>query len=84
MESKTFKGVVHGRTIELERAPDLPDGQEVLISVQPRNGAAALPSVASGLRKAFGGWADAAEHVDQFVKDARDLREAGSRADGEP
>ena len=30
-----LKGVVHGRTIELEQEPELPDGQRVSVQVQP-------------------------------------------------
>ena len=30
-----LRGVVHGRFIELERDPGLPDGQEVAVTVEP-------------------------------------------------
>ena len=30
-----LKGIVHGKTIELEQEPGLPDGQEVSVVVQP-------------------------------------------------
>lgn len=35
MSSSTFKGVVHGKTIELDQEPGLPDGQPVTVTVQP-------------------------------------------------
>jgi uncharacterized protein (DUF433 family) len=30
-----LKGVIHGRTIELDRPPGLPDGQQVTIEIRP-------------------------------------------------
>ena len=35
MSSTIFKGVVHGKTIELDREPGLPDGQPVGIELHP-------------------------------------------------
>jgi hypothetical protein len=34
MASTSYKGVVHGKTIELDREPGLPDGQKVCVQVQ--------------------------------------------------
>jgi uncharacterized protein (DUF433 family) len=34
MSSATFKGVVHGKTIELDQEPGLPDGQAVTVTIQ--------------------------------------------------
>jgi len=31
----TLRGIVHGKVIELDQAPGLPDGQEVSITLQP-------------------------------------------------
>jgi hypothetical protein len=31
----TFRGIIHGKTIELEQAPKLADGQQVNVTVQP-------------------------------------------------
>jgi hypothetical protein len=31
----SMKGVVHGKVIELEQEPGLPDGQEVSVTLQP-------------------------------------------------
>src|SRR3954451_1821847 len=33
--SPVLKGVIHGRTIELESEPGLPDGQEVSVEIRP-------------------------------------------------
>ena len=30
-----MKGIVHGKTIELDEEPGLPDGQEVSVTVEP-------------------------------------------------
>jgi len=37
MSVTLLKGVIHGRTIELEQEPELPDGQRVSIQVQPED-----------------------------------------------
>jgi uncharacterized protein (DUF433 family) len=124
--SPVLKGVIHGRTIELESEPGLPDGQEVSIEIHPveeaprwlerlivdpsiRTGKLVVKGtrllaedlaglveegrtddeilqqhpelapedvaairqyalVPSGLRRAFGGWADEAEEVDRFIE----------------
>src|SRR4051794_23030327 len=124
--SPALKGVIHGKTIELETEPGLPDGQQVRVEIRPVDEAprwlerlAVDPSVRpgklvvkgtrllaedlaglveggrtddelltrypeltpedvaairqyalvpSGLRRAFGGWADEAAEVDRFVE----------------
>lgn len=37
MSVTVLKGVIHGRTIELEQEPELPDGQKVSVQVQPED-----------------------------------------------
>ena len=32
---ETVKGIMHGKTIELEQAVSLPDGSSVLVSIEP-------------------------------------------------
>ena len=65
-----LRGIVHGRMIELENEPGLPDGQSVTVVVQPTNavteGAPELSSRAR-LRRAFGAWAEDAEELDDFL-----------------
>ena len=34
MSSTVFKGVIHGKTIELDREPGLPDGQTVTVALE--------------------------------------------------
>ncbi len=54
--SNILKGIVHGRTIELDHEPGFPEGQRVSVTLLP-----ALPP-GEGLRRSFGSWAnDAAE-----------------------
>lgn len=66
-----FKGVVHGKTIDLDRAPEMPEGQAVSVVLRPT-----LPS-GEGLRQAFGSWADDAEKMEQFLHDVRQRRKDG-------
>ena len=68
---ETLRGVVHGRMIELDNEPGLPDGQSVTVVVQPTEspveGAGSLPSSA-GLRRAFGAWAEDAKELDDYLE----------------
>jgi hypothetical protein len=74
-----LRGVVHGRMIELENELGLPDGQPVTVVVQPSH-AAIDPSVApaeSGLRQAFGAWAEDAKELDEYLEWNRRQRKIG-------
>jgi len=84
MSSSTimFKGVVHGKTIELDQEPGLPDGQQVTVTVQPTDGIQKLPP-GEGLRRSFGAWAEDAEELDRFLEWNRQRRKL-SRGDLEP
>ena len=68
-----FKGVIHGKTIELEQEPGLPAGQTVMVMVQPVIVAEKLPP-GEGLRRAFGAWKEDAEELDQFLEWNRQQR----------
>ena len=65
------RGVVHGKTIELDEETGLPDGQQVTITVQPVSDtevlARRLPP-AEGIRRFAGGWADDAEELDRYLE----------------
>ena len=56
------KGVVRGKTIELEREPGLPEGEAVSVVLRP----ALQPG--EGLRRSFGAWRDDAAGLDDFLK----------------
>jgi hypothetical protein len=67
MHAPLRRGVVHGKTIELDEETGLSDGQEVHVIVQPVGpGEQRLPP-GEGLRRAFGGWAEDAEELDAYL-----------------
>jgi hypothetical protein len=63
--SGVLKGTIHGKTIELEQAPGLPDGQAVSVTLTPS------PITGEGLRRAFGAWSGEATELDQFLEETR-------------
>lgn len=72
------KGIVRGKTIELEQAPGLPDGQEVTVTVEATNGAPDLPP-GEGLRRSAGAWADDVAGLNQYLERSRLRRKSGRR-----
>ena len=74
--SSTHQGIVHGRTIQLDEEPGLPDGQAVTVVVQP-NTAKLLPG--EGLCRAFGAWAEDAEELDKYLEWNRQQRKLERR-----
>jgi len=70
-----FKGVVHGRTIELEQEPGLPDGQSVTVTVQPSAENQQRLPPGEGIRRSAGGWGDDPEGVDEFLREVRKMRD---------
>ncbi len=77
-ESVTVHGILRGKTIELEREPGLPDGQQVRVTMEPADqGSALLPG--EGLRRSAGAWADDAEGLDRYLKWNRQQRKLGRR-----
>ena len=56
------KGIIRGRTIELDQAPGLPEGQLVSVVLRP-----ALPP-GEGLRRSFGAWASDARELNEFLE----------------
>ncbi len=77
-ESVTVHGVVRGKTIELEREPGLPDGQQVKVTMEPADKEGALPP-GEGLRRSAGAWADDAEGLDRYLEWNRRQRKLGRR-----
>ena len=75
-----LRGILHGRTIELDSEPGLPDGQQVTVVVQPTNTIgtedAGLPPKPS-LSRAFGAWAEEAKELDDFLEWNRLQRKMG-------
>jgi hypothetical protein len=52
-----YRGILHGKTIELDRAPQLPDGQGVVVIIQPATSG-------DGIRESAGSWSDAGSEFD--------------------
>jgi len=72
-----FTGKIHGKTIELDQEPGLPEGQIVSVTVRPST------FTGEGLRRSFGAWADDAEGLDEFLEQLRKNRKI-DRPDIEP
>ena len=68
----TLKGVVHGKTIELEQEPALPDGQSVVVTLQPLEEKRLPPG--EGIRRSAGAWADDPEGLDEYLEQLRNDR----------
>jgi hypothetical protein len=67
-----LKGVVHGKTIELEQEPALQDGQSVVVTLQPVDEKRLPPG--EGIRRSSGAWADDPEGLDQYLEQLRQDR----------
>lgn len=76
--TSTFNGIVHGKTIELDHEPGLPDGQQVTVTVRAQEDEHGAPR-GEGLRRAFGGWAEDADELDKFLDWNREQRRRGRR-----
>ena len=76
--SAVLKGIVHGKTIELEQEPGLPDGQEVSVVVQPLE-TAARTAPGRGHPASAGGWGDDADGLDEYLEWNRQRRKIGRR-----
>jgi hypothetical protein len=72
-----LKGVIHGKTIELEQEPGLPDGQAVTVTVSPAQTEKLPPG--EGLRRAAGAWADDPEGLEEYLEYLRQQRKVGRR-----
>jgi hypothetical protein len=76
----TARGVIHGKTIELEQASGLPDGQQVGVTIEPLPAAGSEQlSPGEGLQRAFGAWAGDSEELDTFLDWNREQRKLGRR-----
>jgi hypothetical protein len=64
-----FRGVIHGKTIELDAAPGIPEGEVISVIVQR-----SLPP-GEGVRQSAGAWADAGDELDRFLEHIRQVRE---------
>lgn len=72
------QGIVHGKTIELERPLGLPDGQPVVVSVTPlHDGAPATRG--EGIRRSAGGWSDDPAGLEDYLEWNRQQRKVERR-----
>ena len=76
MPQTKMKGVIHGRTIELESELGLPEGQPVSVivePVEPKNSQAAFEA----LKRAAGAWeTDDPDGLEQYLEWTRQQRKA--------
>jgi len=63
-----LRGVVRGKTIELESKPGLPDGQPVSVILHR------LLPPGEGIRQSAGAWDDAAEELDSWLRQMQHSR----------
>jgi len=56
------KGIVHGRTIELEQDSGLAKGQSVTVTLRP------MLKSGEGVRQAIGSWAEDSAQLDTFIE----------------
>jgi|GraSoiStandDraft_35_1057300.scaffolds.fasta_scaffold1549290_1 hypothetical protein len=64
-----LRGVVHGKTIQLDQEPGLPDGQQVAVALRPM-----LPP-GEGIRQSAGAWSDAGEELADWLKEMQISRQ---------
>jgi hypothetical protein len=70
-DQSALRGIVHGKTIELDQDAGLPEGQPVTVVVQPL-GDKLAPG--EGLKRSFGGWSDDADNLDEYLEWSRQQR----------
>ncbi len=73
-DSAVLKGVVHGKTIELDDEPGLVDGQPVKVTLQPIGTSQRLPP-GEGIRRSAGAWADDPQGLEEYLEQLRRDRE---------
>ena len=64
-----LRGVVRGRTIELEDEPGLPDGQPVSVIVHR------LLPPGEGIKQSAGAWADGGDELDSWLDQMQQSRQ---------
>jgi hypothetical protein len=63
-----LRGIIHGKTIELDAEPGLPDGEPVSVTVQR------LLPAGEGIRQSAGAWADAGDDLESWFSRVEQLR----------
>jgi hypothetical protein len=62
------RGVVHGKTIELDTQTGFPDGEPVTVFIQKT-----LPP-GEGIRQSAGAWSDGREELDRWLEATQESR----------
>ena len=71
-------GVLHGRTIQLDEEPGLPEGQHVRVQLQPAADDESL-APGGGVKRAAGAWNDDPDGLDAYPEWNRQQRKTGCR-----
>jgi len=67
-KSVVLSGIVHGNRIDLDADSGMPDGERVTVHVTPSIEPPRRLPPGEGLRRAFGGWSDDPEGLDEYIK----------------
>jgi hypothetical protein len=78
-DSTVLHGIVQGKTIQLEAQTGFPDGQAVVITVQPLATKEQRLPPGEGIQRAAGGWADDPEGLDAYLEWNRRQRKQEQR-----
>jgi hypothetical protein len=73
----TLKGVIHGKVIELEAEPGLPDGQPVNVTLEPVASVGKKLPPGEGLRRSAGAWVDDPKGMEEYLEWNRLQRKIG-------
>jgi hypothetical protein len=76
---KTLHGVIHGNAIQLDEASGFPEGQKVVVRIEPvpRHGDA--KEALEALKRAAGSWADDPDGLDRYLDWNRRQRKGNRR-----
>ena len=77
MSTSTFVGVVHGKRIDLQAEPHLPEGQVVVLTMHPVSSDKSTDLPGDGIRRSAGGWSDDEQGLDEFLAWNRQQRKSG-------
>jgi hypothetical protein len=78
--STILRGTVHGKTIELETASGLPEGQQVMVTLEPVPQQQTAPeNPLEALKRAAGSWSDDPAGLDRFLEWNRQQRKINRR-----
>jgi hypothetical protein len=78
--STVLNGVIHGKIIELDHEPGLPDGQPVTVRLEPAGHSPGISEDArEALRRAAGSWSDDPEGLERYLEWNRQQRKVNRR-----